>query len=144
MKWWVALRNWFAGQSINAPAADLLEEGGIVYAEGYFRSGLPSAAKQPLAEIYALDQLEDSPELWTLAEQEKLSRVPDIQHPYFSIWAEALRQGSFSGELPVSAAWLIVLYAGTGLPVRVVRYLPVIRYADVDQVIYQDVSDLYI
>lgn len=144
MKWWHKARDWLAGKSGTETMTDLQEEGGIVYAPGYFRSGLPNATKQPLAEMYALDSVDDAPEAWTLAEQERLSYIPGMQHPYLSVWAEALRQGSFSGELPVSAAWVLAIYAGSGQLVHVIRFLPVMRFADVEQVIFQDMTSSYI
>lgn len=57
-------------------------ESGIVFTEGWFRTGTQPAVKRPCAEIYSVTDRDDPLELWFLKEQERLSRAPRWKDDY--------------------------------------------------------------
>ena len=114
-------------------------ESGILFPEGWFRSGTRSATGRPTAEIYSLADKDDPRELWRLVDQEILSHTPRWKDDYFQVWAEILAVDTVGCTL-ASEWWIIVVFDPTGLLVTRVDYWPVLADGVVDDVAYADVT----
>jgi hypothetical protein len=51
-------------------------QSGIVFFEGWYRTGTPPEIRQPVAEIYTLSAADEPLEYWFLEQQERLSHAP--------------------------------------------------------------------
>ncbi|MDP2810702.1 MAG: hypothetical protein Q8O34_11190 [Rhodocyclaceae bacterium] len=114
-------------------------ESGIVFAEGWFRSGTRPSTGRPTAEIYAVTDKDDPLELWWLVQQEILSRTPRWKDDYFQIWAEGLAIDN-AGSVFASDLWVIVVFDPTGKLVTRVDYWPVFAGGVMDDVAYADAT----
>ena len=112
---------------------------GIVFAEGWFRSGTRPGTGRSTAEIYAVTDKDDPLELWWLVQQEILSRTPRWKDDYFQIWAEGLAIDN-AGSVFVSDLWVIVVFDPTGKLVTRVDYWPVFAGGGLDDVAYADAT----
>lgn len=114
-------------------------ESGILFPEGWFRSGARPATGRPTAEIYSLVGKDDPRELWRLVQQETLSRTPRWKDDYFQIWAEVLAWDN-AGSIFVSDLWVIVVFDPAGKLVTRVDYWPVFAGGVMDDVAYADAT----
>ncbi len=114
-------------------------EGGILFPEGWFRSGTRPATGRPTAEIYSLAGKDDPRELWRLVDQEILSHTPRWKDDYFQVWAEILAVDNVGYTL-FSERWVIVAFDPAGKPVTRVDYRPVLEGGVVDDVAYVDAT----
>jgi hypothetical protein len=115
-------------------------ENGILFPDGWFRTGNRPSVGRPLAEIYAVTDRDDSLDLWFLVAQERLSRAPRWKDDYFQIWAEALAF-RHAGETFVGELWVVVVFDAAGNPVTRVNYWPVFAGDRMDDVAYADATD---
>lgn len=112
---------------------------GIVFAEGWFRSGMRPDTRRPTAEIYAVTDKDDPLDLWWLVQQETLSRTPRWKDDYFQIWAELLAWDN-AGSIFVSDLWVIVVFDPSGKSVTRVDYWPIFAGGVMDDVAYGDAT----
>lgn len=112
---------------------------GIVFPDGWFRTGAHPARGRPTAEIYSVTDKDDPLDLWWLVQQEELSRVARWKDEYFQIWAEILAVEN-AGRVFVHDLWVIVVFDRTGKPVTRVDYRPIFAGNVVDDVGYADAT----
>lgn len=112
---------------------------GIVFADGWFRTGTRPNTRCPTAEIYALTQKDDPLDLWWLVQQERLSRTPRWKDDYFQIWAETLAFDN-AGRSIIGDLWVIVVFDQGGAAVSRVDYWPVFVDGAMDDVAYADAT----
>lgn len=115
-------------------------EGGIINAEGWFRTGTRPNLGRPLAEIYSVSDRDDPSDLWFLREQERLSYLPRWKDDYFQYWAEALAF-HHAGDTIVGDLWVIVVFDAAGNLASRVDYWPVFADGRVDDVSYANTTD---
>lgn len=113
---------------------------GIVFAEGWYRSGMRPTTGRPTAEIYSVTDKDDPLELWWLEQQEILSRTPRWRDDYFQIWAEGLAINN-AGAVFVGDLWVIVVFDPSGKAVTRVDYWPVFADGGLDDVAYADATE---
>jgi hypothetical protein len=65
-------------------------ESGILFPDGWFRTGTRPDTGRPTTEIYAVTDKDDPLDEWWLVQQERLSHTPRWKDDYFQIWAEVL------------------------------------------------------
>lgn len=113
---------------------------GMVFPEGWFRTGTRPATGRPTAEIYSVTDKDDPLDLWWLVQQEELSRTPRWKDDYFQIWAEVLAFDN-AGSMFVSDLWVIVVFDPTGKLVTRVDYWPIFAGGGLDDVAYADATN---
>ncbi len=115
-------------------------QSGIVFFEGWYRTGTPPEIRQPVAEIYALSMADDPLDLWRLEEQERLSHAPRWKDDYFQHWAEILGLGVACGDMAVMARWVIIVFDSAGRAITRVDYWPVFQDGKFADVAYADAT----
>lgn len=113
---------------------------GIVFPEGWCRSGTRPATGRPTAEIYAATDKDDPLELWWLVQQEILSRTPRWKDDYFQTRAEILAVDNAEAVF-VSDRWVIVVFDPSGKAETRVDYWPVFGGGGLDDVAYADATN---
>lgn len=115
-------------------------ESGILFPDGWFRTGTRPDTGRPTAEIYAVTDKDDPLDEWWLVQQERLSHTPRWKDDYFQIWAEVLAFDN-AGSIFVSALWVIVVFDPRGMPVTRVDYWPIyVDGVEVDDIAYADAT----
>lgn len=115
-------------------------QSGIVFFEGWYRTGTPPEIRQPVAEIYVLSTADEPPEHWFMEQQERLSHAPRWKDDYFQHWAEILGLGVAFGDISIMARWVIIVFDRTGRAITRVDYWPILQDGKFVDVAYADAT----